>query len=423
MQDLIHGEVADGYGAVADAFGRNFTDRKELGAAVAVVRDGDVVVDLWGGHRDKKRTKPWERDTLATVFSTTKGMAATAMAVAHSRGLFDLDVPVARYWPEFAQGGKEDVTVRQLLDHEAGLAAIDASIDIDTVADSDRLGAILAEQEPNWAPGTAWGYHAWTLGWYESQLLRRVDPEGRTIGRFFADEVARPLGVEFYIGLPGGVGPDRVATIVGGGIIKQALHARQTPWPLLRRLLNPRSLTFKAFNSGPRGRKLSDLNQPRYLEVELPSVNGTGTALALAQVYGDLAIGGRRLGISQTTLDEIERPKGPALDQIFGLESAFRCGFMKPFPILPFGSSPRAYGHTGAGGSFAFADPETGTGYAYVMNRAGYSLPTDPREIALRDATARCPAATEADKPRNRRQPGSPLDEERRAHHLDGPDP
>ena len=391
MLELVRGDVAGGYGAVADAFRRNFTDRKELGAAIAVVRDGEMVVDLWGGHRDKKRTKPWERDTLVTVFSTTKGMAATAMAVAHSRGLFDLDAPVAIYWPEFAQGGKEAVTVRQLLEHEAGLAAIDTALDFDTIADSDRLGEILAGQEPNWVPGTAWGYHAWTLGWYESQLLRRVDPEGRTIGQFFADEVARPLGVEFHIRLPDSVDPDRLATLVGGGIVMQVLHVHQTPWPLLRRMTNPRSLTSKAFNSGPRGgRRLSDLNQPRYQAVELPSVNGTGTARALAQIYGDLASGGTRLGVSQTTLEELERPKAPAIDQIFGIESAFRFGFMKPFPILPFGSSPRAYGHTGAGGSFAFADPDTGTGYAYVMNRAGYSLPTDPREIALRDAVARC---------------------------------
>ncbi|MGI9611887.1 MAG: serine hydrolase domain-containing protein [Acidimicrobiales bacterium] len=392
MQVAVHGEVADGYGVVADEFRRNFTDRKELGAAVAVVRDGKTVVDLWGGHRDKKRTKPWERDTLTTVFSTTKGMAATAMAVAHSRGLFDLEAPVAAYWPEFAQSGKEEVTVRQLLEHEAGLAALDiGQLDIETVADDDRLGRILAAQEPNWVPGSAWGYHAWTLGWYESQILRRVDPQGRTIGRFFADEVAQRLGIEFYIGLPNSVDLDRLAELVGGGILMQALHAHQTPWPLLRRLTNPRSLTFKAFNSGPRGRKLSDLNQPKLLAVELPSVNGTGTVRALAKVYGDLATGGSGLAISQATLQELERPKTPAVDQIFGLESAFRFGFMKPFPILPFGSSPRAYGHTGAGGSFAFADPETGTGYAYAMNRAGYSLPTDPREIALREAAARCP--------------------------------
>ena len=390
MQGLVHGEVASGYEAVADAFRANFADRKELGAAISVVRDGEVVVDLWGGHRDRKRTMPWQRDTLVTVWSTTKGMAATAMVVAHSRGLFDLEAPVARYWPEFAQAGKEEVTVRQILEHEAGLPVIDTPLDIDTIAHPDRFGEILAAQAPKWAPGSAHGYHAQSLGWYESQLLRRVDPDGRTIGQFFADEVAARLGVEFYVGLPASVSQDRIATFVGGRRLAMALHAHEVPWPVLRRMMNPRSMTFKAFTNPKAITKLPDINTRRLLEVELPSVNGTGTAHSLATVYGDLATGGHRLGVGAATLQELERPKAAGFDQIFGIESAFRFGFMKPFPILPFGSSPRAYGHTGSGGSFAFADPETGTGYAYVMNRNGYSLPTDPREISLREALASC---------------------------------
>lgn len=390
MQDRIHGDVAAGYESVAEAFGENFTERNELGAAIAVVRDGEVVVDLWGGHRDKKRTAPWQRDTLVPVWSTTKGMAATAMAVAHSRGLFDLEATVASYWPEFAQAGKEAITVRQLLEHEAGLPVIDTPLDIGTIADADRFGAILAAQAPKWVPGAAQGYHAQSLGWYESQLLRRVDPSERTIGRFFADEVANPLGVDFCIGLPASVPMDRVATFVGGRKAAMALHAHEVPWPLLRRMMNPRSMTFKAFTNPKAITKLPDINKRELLEVELPSVNGTGTARALAEVYGDLATGGTKLGLTASTVEELERPKAVAFDEIFGIESAFRFGFMKPFPILPFGSSPRAYGHSGSGGSFAFADPDTGTGYAYVMNRNGYSVPTDPREIALRTALASC---------------------------------
>ena len=335
MEDLIEGDVASGYGAVADAFRSNFTDRNELGAALAVVRDGS-----------------------------------------------------ATYWPEFAQAGKEAVTVRQLLEHEAGLPVIDQALDIATIADADRLGSIIAAQAPKWTPGTAQGYHAQSLGWYESQLLRRIDPGGRTIGQFFADEVAARLGIEFYIGVPANVGSDRIATFVGGRRIAMALHAHEVPWPVLRRMMNPRSMTFKAFTNPKAITKLPDINTRKLLEVELPSVNGTGTARSLATVYGDLATGGARLGLGAATLQELERPKGPVIDKIFGIESAFRFGFMKPFPILPFGSSPRAYGHTGSGGSFAYADPETGIGYAYVMNRNGYSLPTDPREIALRTAVA-----------------------------------
>ena len=383
---MVHGEADEGYGTVADEFRRNFTHRRELGAACAVIRDGRTVVDLWGGHRDRKRTKRWERDTLVPVWSTTKGMAATAMAVAHSNGLFDIDTTVATYWPEFAQAGKEAITVRQLLAHEAGVPVIDVALDIPTIADAERFGQILAAQAPKWPPGTKHGYHAQSLGWYESQLLRRVDPKRRTIGRYFADEVGDVLGIELHIGLPDEVPDDRIATFVGGGRAGQALHARQVPWPVLRRMMNPRGMTLKAFTNPKAITKLPDINTRSMLRVELPSVNGTGTARAIASVYGDLAIGSPALGVARATLDEIEAATPATFDQILGIDSAFRFGFMKPFPILPFGSSGKAYGHTGSGGSFGYADPDARLGYAYVMNRNGYSLPTDPREIALRTA-------------------------------------
>ncbi len=390
MTATVSGHAEEGFGAIADEFRRNFHERKEVGAACAVVVDGKPVVDLWGGHQDKKRTRPWTEHTLVTVFSTSKGMAATAMAVAHARGLFELDSPVASYWPEFAQSGKESITVRQLLAHEAGLAVLDARPDVATIADHVVLGRLLAAQTPKWLPGTTHGYHAVTLGWYESELLQRVDPQARRIGRFFADEVADALGVEFYLGLPDTVEPDRVATVLGAGMARQALHAHELPWPLFRRMMNPRSLTVKAMTTARIGKNLSDLNNRRLLEIELPSFNGTGTARAIATVYGELAIGGARLGLTAATIDELHREVPASFDQVFGLDSAFAMGFMKAFPILPFGSSPKAFGHTGAGGSFGFADPDTAVGYAYAMNRAGYSLPTDPREIALRDALARC---------------------------------
>lgn len=235
------------------------------------------------------------------------------------------------------------------------------------------------QPRPSWTPGSARGYHAQSLGWYESQLLRRVDPEGRTIGRYFTDEVAAPLDVEFYIGLPPTLSRDRIATFVGGSRVGLGLHFREVPFALLRRMMNPRSLTFKALTNPRAVTKLPDINKPGLLDIELPSVNGTGTARSLATVYGELSTGGARLGLTPETIAELERPQRAAHDLILGVESAYRFGLMKPFPILPFGSSDRAFDHSGSGGSLACADPDTGAGFAYVMNRNGYGVPTDPR--------------------------------------------
>jgi CubicO group peptidase (beta-lactamase class C family) len=174
---MISGTAAPGYEAVKEQFTENFTSRKEVGAACAVTVDGELVVDLWGGSADPKTKRPWRADTMVNVFSTTKGVSSLALAHAHSHGLFDYEAKVASYWPEFSANGKEDVTVRQLLSHQAGLSAIDASMDIDTLADPDLVAAAIAAQEPAWTPGTMHGYHGISLGWYESELLRRVDPQ------------------------------------------------------------------------------------------------------------------------------------------------------------------------------------------------------------------------------------------------------
>jgi CubicO group peptidase (beta-lactamase class C family) len=388
--DLIAGDVAEGYGGVADAFRRNFAKGRELGAACAVYRDGRKVVDLWGGYRDAKRSRPWQQDTLVTVFSTTKGMASIAMAVAHSRKLFELDERVAIYWPEFAQHGKDRITVRQLLSHEAGLPVIDVPVDLAMLADPDAFGRVLAAQAPKWEPGAAHGYHGQSLGWYESQLLRRVDPQHRTIGGFFADEVARPLGIEFYIGVPDDIPADRLAFIQAARPIAALLHMHEMPIRLALAVANPRTLTGRVFMNPKILRTTGSVNRRDVLRLELPSVTGTGDVRSIARAYGSLATGGAELGLQQATIDELEHAAAPATrDRILKVDTAFSFGFMKPFPILPFGSSPRAYGHTGLGGSFGFADPDAKLGYAYAMNRLGFSVPTDPREVELRQALDR----------------------------------
>ncbi|HYE03619.1 MAG TPA: serine hydrolase domain-containing protein, partial [Phycisphaerales bacterium] len=243
----IGGVVEPGFEAVRRVFLENFSARGEVGAACCVYWRGRAVVDLWGGWRDRARRAPWERDTLALVFSATKGMASAAMAVAHARGLFELDEPVARSWPDFAQGGKARVTVRQLMDHQAGLAAVRTRLTPGLLADPESLGRALACERPCWDPGARHGYHGLTLGWYQSELLRRVDPRGRTLGRYFAEEVAAPLGAEFYIGLPGAIDPDRLAAIVPFRPWHLLLHMNTLPARAVLAALTPGSLTRRSF--------------------------------------------------------------------------------------------------------------------------------------------------------------------------------
>jgi len=198
----IQGYVSCGFESVRQAFSENFVRRGELGGACCVFQRGEKVVDLWGGIRNKQTGEPWEENTMVVVHSATKGLAAMTLAIAHSRGWLDYEERVSAYWPEFAQQGKERITVRQLLAHQAGLFAIDEPVDRSVVADLDRMAVALARQKPAWEPGTRQAYHALTLGFYEGELLRRVDPHHRSLGQFFQDEIASPLRLDVYIRLP-----------------------------------------------------------------------------------------------------------------------------------------------------------------------------------------------------------------------------
>jgi CubicO group peptidase (beta-lactamase class C family) len=211
----VQGYVSRGFEVVREAFAENFSRRRELGGACCAFYGREKVVDLWGGIRNRQTGEPWERDTMVLVYSATKGLAAMTMAMAHSRGWLDYEQPVCRYWPEFAQQGKERITVRQLLAHQAGLFALDQPIDRSLVADLDRLAVVLARQKPAWEPGSRQAYHAITLGFYQAELLRRVDPQHRTLGQFFQDEIASPLGLDVYIRLPENI-PTGDAGLVGG---------------------------------------------------------------------------------------------------------------------------------------------------------------------------------------------------------------
>lgn len=388
---LLHGDADEGYGAVVDAFRRNFTERGEIGAACVVYRDSRKVVDLWGGYRDGIARAPWECDTMVPVFSTSKGVSAMAIAVLHARGLLDYDERVATYWPGFAAAGKQDVTVRQLLSHQAGLAALDRPLDLCDVSGSPTLTSALAEQRPAWAPGTRHGYHGQTLGWYESELVSRVDPLKRRMGRFFADEVAAPLDLEFHIGLPDDVDRGRVARIHGFRTWEMMLHLNAMPARFVLAMVNPRSLTARSFGNPRILGTPENFNLRHVQAAEVPAANGIGQVRSIAKLYGDAATGGAALKLIASTLDALTGAGAPPshglFDQVLRLDTRYSMGYMKPFPAFRFGSaSDTAFGTMGLGGSFGFADPDTGTGFAYAMNRTGFHLWDDPREVALRDA-------------------------------------
>jgi CubicO group peptidase (beta-lactamase class C family) len=394
VQEVVHGTVAAGFEAVRDEFQRNFSERGELGAACSVYYKGEKVVDLWGGVRNKETGEPWQEDTMVLVFSSTKGIASMAVAVAHSHGIFDYDERVATYWSEFAQNGKKNVTVRQLLSHQAGVCAIDEPLDFDKLADPDKLASALAKQKPAWEPGTKHGYHGISLGWYESELVRRVDPKHRTIGQFFHDEVAKPLGIEFYIGVPSTVDRTRIAKIDGYKKWQLLFNMDKMPRPFVMRFLNPFSLTGKTFSNPAILGDVNGYNEPKMQEIELPASNGIGQVRDMAKAYSEFATGGKTLKLKQETLDALKTPAKPPrdglLDMVLGVDTIFSLGYAKPFPSFKFGLNEQAFGTPGAGGSFCFADPAAEIGFAYAMNKTGFYLWDDPREKVLRDAVYRC---------------------------------
>jgi CubicO group peptidase (beta-lactamase class C family) len=383
---LVEGSVSTGFEPVREAFVENFARRGELGGACCIYRGGEKVVDLWGGVRDRKTRERWFADTMVAVHSTTKGLAAMVMALAHSRGWLDYDERVSTYWPEFAQAGKERITVRQLLAHQAGLYGFDERVDRNVVADLDRLAAIMARQRPLHAPGEQQAYHAITLGFYESELVRRIDPAHRSLGRFFADEIAAPLGLEFYIGLPKAIPQSRLAPLEPPSWLTRLTRV---PLSVTVTALNPRSVLHRSLVANPGTGFYVGRDRIVVRELEVPSGGGVGTARAIAKAYGVFAAGGRELRLGRETLEALKAPAIPSrngfFDDCFGAEMQFSLGFMKPSATITFGH-PGAFGGPGAGGSMGYADPEVGIGYGYVTNRMGLDLQGDPRDVALREA-------------------------------------
>jgi len=383
----VQGHVSRGFEAVREAFSENFILRGELGGACCAYQHGEKVVDLWGGIRNKRTGEPWEQNTMVVVHSATKGLAAMTLAIAHSRGWLDYEECVSTYWPEFAQQGKARITIRQLLAHQAALFAIEEPVDRSVIADLDRFAVVLARQKPAWEPGTRQAYHALSLGFYESELLRRVDPQHRSLGQFFQDEIASPLGLDVYIGLPEEIPNSRLATITPPGRLKMVLGF---PLRLTLEAMNRHSNIYRALEINPGTAVYFDEQRVYARNLEVPSGGGIGTARGIAHAYSVFATGGRELRLEPATLDLLAAPAIPPkrgfYDECLKADGVqFSLAFMKPSSAWPFGS-PSSFGSPGAGGSLGFADPKAGVGYAYVTSQMGTHLTGDPRDVALREA-------------------------------------
>jgi CubicO group peptidase (beta-lactamase class C family) len=352
---------------VRRAFEASFAD--EVGAAVAVTLDGEPVVDLWGGWADEAARKPWERDTLVNVYSTTKGMTAICAHKLIEQGRLDVDEPVATYWPEFAAAGKQDLPVRYLLSHKAGLPAVARPLDADAWYDWELATAALAEQEPWWKPGEKHGYHAITFGFLVGEVVRRIS--GRSLGTFFREEVAEPLGLDFHIGLDA-KHDARVADMIP--IPPAPADAPVPDGPLgqmMKDMADPTTLTGAAF-SNPR-LAAGAMNTREWRAAEIPAANGHGTARALARVYGALSRGGEIDGVrilEPATIEGAIEEQSFGPDAVLGqLPMRFGLGFMLRQDLMPLGPNPRTFGHPGAGGSVGFADPDARIGFGYTMNK------------------------------------------------------
>ncbi|MEU0632361.1 serine hydrolase domain-containing protein [Streptomyces sp. NPDC005989] len=379
----VRGTVAPGFEPVRDAFIRNFEQRGERGAAVAVYRHGHKVVDLWAGTRDVDGAEPWAVDTVQIVRSAGKGIAAAVPLLLHQRGQLDLDAPVGTYWPEFKAAGKERVLVRHLLAHRAGIPALDCPLTPSEAADGTSGPQAVAAQRPQWEPGTDHGYHAQTYSWLIGELVRRVT--GRTVGRWIAEEIARPLGLDFWFGLPadeahrvgrvGPVEPPAAGDGGNGGVLR--LRPKRSVSEAYR---DPQSLTRRAFGAID---PLPDENDPGYRAAELPASNGIATARALARCYAAMIgpVDGHRLFAPATlTLARTEESAGP--DRVLVVNTRFGLGYMLHGPAAPL-LAPGSFGHPGRGGSLGFADPESGIALGYVTNGLQKGVTADPRAQAL----------------------------------------
>jgi CubicO group peptidase (beta-lactamase class C family) len=381
MSDGLDGECSPRFSRVREVFAASLAAGVELGAAVAVTKDGAPVVGLWGGFTDKARTRPWEADTLVNVYSTTKGLLAACAHRLVDQGKLDMYAPVARYWPEFAQAGKGGITVGMLLDHRAGLPAVRETQPPEALFSWEAMTTALAAETPWWEPGTKHGYHPFTFGWLVGEVVHRA--AGKMPGRYFADEIAGPLGLDAHIGLA-------EADDARCSDVRSAPRDPAMGTTLFERLMaEPESMATRAFTNPVSMVLPGTVTSRAWRGAEIPAANAHVTASAVARFYGALARGGEVDGVRVLSEQAIarclaERTRG--LDLVLDVETRFSLGYMLSVPGAMFGPNSRVFGHPGAGGSVGFADVDARIGFAYVTNRMGAHLQIDPRATALIDA-------------------------------------
>jgi len=377
----IQGSCDARFEGVREAFAENFRSRREVGAAVAVVVEGRPVVDLWAGHADMAGTRPWQRDTLANVYSTTKAMTALCAQRLVDEGRLDLDATVASIWPEFAAAGKARIPVRWLLSHRAAIPAVREPLAGEALYDWDAMAEALAAEEPWWEPGARHGYHAITFGWLVGEVVRRL--AGESLGSFFRKTFAAPLDLDFHIGLPE---REHVRAAEMSGLAAPApeeLAGAEEVVALVRLMLTePQGMTARAFNNPPS--LAAGPNGAAWRSAEIPAANGHGTARSLARIYGALARDDGSL-LSHEGLARCHHEESAGPDAVLQVSTRFSTGFMlsQGQPDTSFGPNRRAFGHPGAGGSVGFADLDAEVGFGYVMNRMGPRILLDPRAVAL----------------------------------------
>ena len=372
----IQGECDPQFSKVKETFEKLYREDREIGSCFAVYKDGNPLVDLWGGFQDKDKTKPWQKDNLVTVYSTTKGVAAFCIALAMEKGLLKYEEKVSTYWPEFASNGKEDITIGMLMSHQAGICSPETR-NVEDYYNQSLMAEKLAGMTPIWEPGTASGYHSMTFGWLTSELILRVT--GKSLGTFFREEVGDRHEIDFFIGLPESE-DHRVAELVPFDIVRNENSEQQQV-----------ELTDAQKSQRNSAGTLDIQNTKEWRQAEIPSANGQGNAGGLAKLYSLIVPEDNNLKLlKDDTVNQMTTMQIEGRDLVLAVQVRWGVGFILNKHKIIYGPIEGAFGHSGYGGSCAFGDPENKIGVSYVMNRMLDNFNADGRSIELINATYDC---------------------------------